>query len=271
MLRIPFLARQLQGDKGIHSPDVYVLSYPKCGRTWLRLMMGKALALHFGLDNINPLQTDEMAKTNARIPLLKFTHDDQPNLKTPAELKTNKTEYRGKKVIFLVRDIRDVVVSYYFELTKRQTVNPHYPPYQGDLSSFLRYTQGSLDTIIRYFNLWAENRTIPADFLLLRYEDITANAEHELRKVFDFLGLSEIKADTIRQAVEFARFDNMRKLEESGELASFRLQPGNKQDPESYKTRRGIVEGFRDYLSEEDIHYLDDKIKAELSAYFGYR
>ena len=25
--------------------DVYILSYPKCGRTWLRLMLGKVLAL----------------------------------------------------------------------------------------------------------------------------------------------------------------------------------------------------------------------------------
>jgi hypothetical protein len=27
--------------------DVYLVSYPKCGRTWLRLMIGRAIAGHF--------------------------------------------------------------------------------------------------------------------------------------------------------------------------------------------------------------------------------
>jgi hypothetical protein len=270
MSRIPFTARWLLGTKGTRLPDVYILSYPKCGRTWLRLMLGKALALHFGLDSINPLQIDEMASTNARIPTIKFTHDDQPNLKNPAELSASKAEYKGKKVIFLVRDVRDVVVSYYFELTRRQTVNPHYPPYQGNISSFLRHDQGSVDTIIRYYNLWAENRYVPAAFLLIRYEDMVENTEQELCKVLNFLDLPEVQAETIHQAVESSRFDNMRKLEESGELDSFRLQPGNKKDPESYKTRRGKVQGFVDYLSEDDIEYLNQKIKTQLSDYYRY-
>lgn len=270
MLRIPFTARWLQGAKGTSLPDVFILSYPKSGRTWLRLMVGKALALHFSLDSISPLQIDEMVSTNTQIPTIKFTHDDQPNLKTPAELSTSKSEYKGKKVIFLVRDVRDVAVSYYFELTRRHTVNPHYPSYEGDLSSFLHHDQGSVDTIIQYYNLWAKNRNIPAAFLLIRYEDMVENANQELRKVLDFLGLPEVQAETIHQAVEFACFDNMRKLEESGELDSFRLQPGDKQDPESYKTRRGKVQGFVDYLSEEDIEYLNQKIKLQLSDYYGY-
>ena len=29
--------------------DVYLISYPKCGRTWLRVMIGKAVMLHFNL------------------------------------------------------------------------------------------------------------------------------------------------------------------------------------------------------------------------------
>jgi hypothetical protein len=270
MLRIPLTTRWLQGANVTRSPDVYILSYPKCGRTWLRLMLGKALALHFSLDNINPLQIDAMASTNARIPTIKFTHDNQPNLKTPAELSASKAEYKGKKVIFLVRDVRDVAVSYYFELTRRQTVNPHYPSYQGDISSFLHHDQGSVNTIIRYYNLWAENRHIPAAFLLIRYEDMAEDAEQELRKVLDFMGLPEIQNETIHQAVEFARFDNMRKLEESDELDSFRMQPGDKKDPESYKTRRGKVQGFIDYLSKEDIESLNQKIKSQLSDYYGY-
>jgi len=35
---------------------IYVLSYPKCGRTWLRLMIGKALDEHYQLGIANPME-----------------------------------------------------------------------------------------------------------------------------------------------------------------------------------------------------------------------
>ena len=32
-----------------HRTDVYLVSFPKCGRTWLRVMIGRAFQLHFDL------------------------------------------------------------------------------------------------------------------------------------------------------------------------------------------------------------------------------
>jgi hypothetical protein len=233
-------------------------------------MLSKALAMHLGISDPTPFLAGDTI-TIPNIPAIKFSHDDQANLKTPEELSTSKSKYKNKKVIFLVRDIRDVIVSYYFELTKRNVVNPHYPQYQGNLSSFLRYKQGSVDTIIRYYNIWAENQHVPADFLLIRYEDIHNQPEKELRRVLDFIGLPSISDKIDGEAVRYASFDIMHKMEESTSVDSFKLQPGDKQDPESYKTRRGKIHGFTDYLSQDDIEYLDKKIHTELIDYFGYR
>ena len=38
------------------------------------------------------------------------------------------------------------------------------------------------------------------------------------------------------------------------------LRAKNPEDPESLKVRRGVVRGYVDYLSEEDIRYIDQVI-----------
>lgn len=68
----------------------------------------------------------------------------------------------------------------------------------------------------------------------------------------------------------YACFDNMRQLEQNNKFNHYKLQPGEKNDPESYKTRLGKVGGFVDYLTEVDIDYINDKIQSQLSKLYGY-
>jgi hypothetical protein len=247
-----------------HLVDVYLLSYPKSGRTWLRLMLGKALALRFDLENVDLLELYHLTSSLAGVPRIKAVHDESPHLKTVDELPTNKTRYQGKQVILLVRDPRDVMVSCYFEEIKRQK------RYQGDISSFIRDKRYGIDGLIHWLNVWSESRSVPSDFLLVRYEDLHADTEGELRRVVEFLGLDGIGDEMIRQAVQFSAFDNMHRMEAEDVLNSARLRPGDAGDPESFKVRRGQVGGYVDYLDTEDIAYLDTKIEAQLADYFGY-
>ncbi len=246
-----------------HEADVYLISFPRCGRTWLRLILGKAFALHFQLEGADLLKLRRLARSCPRIPLIEVTHDDS-EYKSSRELLTSKREYQGKKVILLVRDPRDVVVSNYFGKVKRMT------EYTGHLSSFLRRDRDSIDSIIRFYNIWAENRHIPSGFLLVRYEDMQVNTPKEIRRVVDFLGLGEISDDLIQEAVEFARFDNMRDMEARDAFHSFVLRAADRNDPESYKVRAGKVGGFVDHLSARDIEYLNEKMSTQLALFYGY-
>lgn len=262
-----FISWYMRGSKPSKndSARIFLISYPKCGRTWLRLMIGKALALNFHIEDANPLRLNRLAKTYSEIPRINIVHDDNPHWKTPVQLLKSKEEYRGKKVILLVRDVRDVVVSMYFQVAKRDI------GYRGEISSFLREPTGSLDTILAFYKIWYENLEVPEDVLLVRYEDIHEDAERELRRVLDFIGVSDVSDEAVREAVLFSSFDNMRQMEVNDDLDSGMLRPGNGNDEESFKTRKGKVGGYVEYFNEEDLRYLDEKVTAELPSYFGYR
>ena len=246
------------------SADVVILSYPKCGRTWLRIMMGKSIALHFGLGDINYLANDLVADSDAKNLRVRVSHDDNPHWKEPGKLSRNKRRYRRQKVVFLVRDPRDVVVSMYFERSRREQVDV------GTIGDFLDASVGSLDTIIEYYNIWAANRHQARDFLMIRYEDLKQDAAVELRRLLDFIGLSEVSDKHIAEAVEYSSFENMRKMEVSGEVSSGRLKPGDHSDEESYKTRKGIVGGYVEYLEPDQIERMERRIVERLDPFFDY-
>ncbi len=245
--------------------DVFVLSFPKTGRTWLRLLLGKALSIHHGVAG-DAMAPDKLAAQVPGLARVRFKHDDNPHFKAPHELVSRKTEYRDRKVIFLVRDVRDTLVSAYFQMTRRE---PRYR-FDGPIEKFLRCPRGSVETIIRFYNIWADQRRVPAAFLLVRYEDMHADTARELRRVLDFIGQSQVSDEAVRQAVEFCRFENMRKMEQQGSIESSRMVPGNASDPESFKTRKGKIGGYVEYLDAEDIRWLDDKVRRELDPFFGY-
>ena len=249
--------------------DYVLVAYPKCGRTWLRLMVGKALSTHFRLTEPRLLELDRLTELHPAVPFVTVTHDHRPHLKTPDELPQSKAEYAEKAVILLIRDPRDVIVSYYFDYTRRRRrINPaKFSEYNGDLPSFLRSERGGFRTLIEFYNIWAENQTVPADFMLVRYEDLHRDAEGQLLRVLSFLGLEAIPRSVVRDVVDFASFENMRRMEIDDVFETNRLRAVDPADPESFKTRRGKVGGFVDYLNADDMRYVDTAMEALTSFY----
>lgn len=257
--------------------DVYLISYPKCGRTWLRLMIGWAISEYFHLpqdEEILFLRSNR--RFHSQAPRITVIHEDRPMLKAPEELTTDKSRFRGKKVIFLARDPRDVIVSSYFEMKNRSRLfgeNPYekrQAVFDGELDEFLQRRIGGFDTILAYYNIWAQNRHVPAGFLLVRYEDLKANPAAELRRVLDFLGLEFISDDIVAAAVNYASFENMRKMEAEGRFQSKLLQPADQLNQDTYKTRKGKIKGYMDYLNASQVEALNRKLNDHLAAYFGY-
>jgi hypothetical protein len=260
--------------------DAFLLSFPKCGRTWLRFQIGRAIQQHFKLEVKNLTRVSEMADLHPAIPAINVTHENQPHRKRPEELGTDKRRFRGKKVIFMVRDPRDVLVSYYFHKSRREVERDFWffqgkrrethTPFKGTLSEFLNEDLGGFDTLLRYYNIWAENREVPEAFMVVRYEDMHKDPVGELRRVLDFLGLGEISDDEVKEAVTFSSFENMQAIEREKRIQVGRLRPGDKDDKDSFKVRRGKAGGYKDYLSPEEVAELNARMAATLTDLYGY-
>lgn len=246
--------------------DAALLSFPKCGRTWLRLLIGKALSLHIGAPDAargDLLELEPFTFQRRELPSLLVSHDERPHRKAPAQIGRSKARYRRKNVLLLVRDPRDVIVSLYYERKKRKA------DYDGRLAEFVRERTGGIDSFIAFYNEWAAHRTLPRRFRLVRYEDLHTAPRAELRDALTLLGRPHVSDEHVHAAVEFAAFDNMRQMERRDEMQSDRLSPGEKDDPSSYKTRRGEVGGYADELRPAEVAFLNEKMK-KLDPFFGY-
>jgi hypothetical protein len=244
--------------------DVYLLSYPKTGRTWLRVLMARLLAEHLGRPELAELGPDASAPRVPGVPRIVAKHDGNPDKKTADEIDADRSEYSGCRVILLVRDLRDTAVSNYFQATRREHC------YEGDIAGYLRWPRGSFDSMLRYYNVWAAQRQVPRGLLLVRYEDLRADTAGELRRVAAFLGLQGVTEQSIEAAIEFGRFEAMQRREAVSPADGTPLAAGRADDAESFKVRRGKVGGYVDYLARSDIEWLDARIAAELDPYYGY-
>jgi hypothetical protein len=244
--------------------DALLISYPKCGRTWLTMLLSRAMASHAGIQEVDYLANDLLGGEVAGVPHIRISHDDNPHWKTVRGLKKSKARYGDKKIILLVRDPRDVVVSMYFERTKREQA------YTGTMSQFLHEGRGSLDTILAYYNVWAKERDRVGGFCLVRYEDLKLDPAGQARRILRFAGLDPIVEAHITEAARFASFENMREMEKGDALKTGRLRARDPKDSESFKTRKGKVGGYVDYLKPEEIEWMERKIRETLDPFFGY-
>lgn len=247
-------------------PEVLVLSVGKSGRTWFRVLLNKYLSLVFDV----PFSVDDLSLANRRIPVIRYDHEAWSHIHERSRIRRWLGEnivptwiLRRKKIIVVVRDPRDTVVSGYFQATKRSRRKKDL-----QMDEWIRMPTRGVGAIVAVMNEWRSRLRDHSGCLWVRYEDMKADAVAELRRVAEHLGVP-VDESKLREAVEFARFENMRKMEESGRFESRILQPRDATDPDTYKVRRGKVGGYRDYLDEDAVAYVDARLR-DLDPFFGY-
>ncbi len=236
--------------------EVYILSYPKTGRTWLRVLIGRYLSLKYNLPEDLMLQTEEIT-TASGLPKVSFTHEGwgMRDEKTYTELTRDKSQYGTKKVILIGRDVKDTLVSAYFQATKRINV------FEGTLSEFIVSEKFGVLKVLGFYDVWLKNRHIPQSFLFISYEELHQDPHNTLLKVLNFIGETDTNQNLLEQSVEYSSFNNLKKMETENKFKSNIMRPKNSDDPESYKVRKGKVGGYTEYLSEEDQVFIDKTIE----------
>ncbi len=143
-----------------------------------------------------------------------------------------------KRVIYVVRDPRDVVVSLFHFQRKRRMIEDDYP-----LHRFVtRFIAGEtvqpprIGSWEQNVTIWLAMRQNDPDFLLLRYEDMLSETEPALTKIASFLGI-EATPERIARAVQRSSAREMQSLEKV-QGSAWHQTKGTRQDIQFVRSAR---------------------------------
>ena len=246
--------------------NLYVVSFPKCGRTWLRVMMAKYLSLHYEV----PLEGNDIIWINnlsryPKVPNIHFTHDIS-NSRNPYINDISLDKYKNTPLVHLYRDPRDVLVSLYYHRQKR---HPEEFEQFSNLKEFIRKSSAKND-IVDFFNRWASHTDHNENLLQVNYEQLHLETQYILKSIFGLLEIDVISDAFINSSIEFGKFSNMRKIEKNQEIDDITLRPTKPDDYSTYKTRKGIKGGYVDELDEEDIWYVNNFFEESLNEMYSF-
>jgi hypothetical protein len=203
--------RQMAGrNLTVFDDDVFLVSYPRSGNTWTRFLIG------------NLVSPDPITFRNieSHIPEIYFSPDRVlRRLPRPRILKSHECfQPRYKRVIYILRDPRDVAVSNYHHNLKAGNIPDDYP-----LDEWVdRFLKAEFD---KPFGSWADHvaswiylREHDPGFVLLRYEEMKKDARAGLMRIARFLEQCSFRQvgfqpERLARAIELSSADRMRELE----------------------------------------------------------
>lgn len=207
----------------VYPDDTFLVSYPRSGNTWLRFLL------------CNLLYADQPAtflRIDSKIPSI-YEYPDHVLCRLPRPRILKSHEYFDplyKKVIYIVRDPRDVAVSSYHFNMKWRSIPEGYP-----IEEFVpRFISGRFDLWQRgaawgdHVKSWLGTRQGQSEFLLVRYADLKRDTMAELGKVGSYLNL-DVTPERLAQAIELSSPERMRELEHK-ESAQFVETKKTRQD-----------------------------------------
>ena len=192
----------LPGER--HDDDLFVVEFPKSGVTWLTFLLANVNAQIAGdrravtFFNLNDFVPDVQSVSHvsvprAAVPGYRFFKSHAPYM----------AEYR--KVFYLVRDPRHVMVSYWTFLTSLGW-------FRGNLEQLVADRTHGIRAWVDHVTGWLDGVHPSASFALVRYEDLLSNPHGELGRLYRLLGMP-VTDEVIATAVERSSIERMRDLE----------------------------------------------------------
>ena len=178
--------------------DGFLVSGHNCGTHWLRFMLSAAIASHLSLPV--PERSSGPASDayigHARHPR-RFPH--APRIGSSHHVPSRLVAALGAlglirlpPVVLLVRNIPDALTSYFFKWRDAKALGDF-----GDYVARAPRRQGvDVWWYIRFFNRWgALRRTFPDRVMVVRYEDVQAEPEAVIRRIWAHWGVTLTDAD----------------------------------------------------------------------------
>jgi hypothetical protein len=213
----------------VDSGDIFVVGYPKSGNTWMQYLLA---GLGFGIDA--RLAPDSLVQE--LIPDMHSKRFYRRHL-TPTFFKTHQLPQRQfRKVIYLVRDGRDVMVSYFHHLNAL-----------GHPIDYLKLVETGEGLYPcrwhEHVESWLAN-PYGAEIITVKYESLYRDAVGELEKICTFTGF-ERERDMLQSIAQKTTFEVMRGREK-------KLGWENSLWPRDRAfIRRGKIGSFTDEMPEQ--------------------
>jgi hypothetical protein len=198
---------RIERDITIFPDDIFLTSYPRSGNTWTRFLVGNLVHTEEAVTFLN---------VERLVPDM-YKHGDyyMRHLPRPRILKSHEVfDPRYKKIIYIVRDPRDVAISNYHWEMKQRAVKDGVP-----IEEFLPDWIGGkvwdrLGNWGDHVTSWLSTRGDRPGFVMLRYEDLIEDPARELVKVANLLGI-EPSPERLARAADLSSADRMRQLEQT--------------------------------------------------------
>jgi Sulfotransferase domain len=253
LLRPPLV---LLRHRGVSPHDVFLASYPRSGSTWLRFILAHALGHKPDYENIRRMipPVGRQSQALARLP-------DGGRLIKTHEPRDFPHGQRCRRAVYLLRDGRDVAVSYYFFMQRNSDFSGSFPDF---LSMFLKGRVDGYRPWHLHVRSWLESPLAASgDVLAIRYEDMLRTPDESLARVVEFLG---VPADPARlhDAIEAHRFERMR--QRSSESPTVKATAVRDDIP---IVRKGKAGDWRDHFGTDECALFSKYAGAVLERY-GY-
>lgn len=228
--------------------DIYLVGYFRSGSTWSRFLFGNYI-----------WQDREVtfANLNDLVPSI-YVHPDRILRKLPRIIKSH--EYfdpRYPRTIYIVRDPRDVAVSFYYYNLKVRVLPDGYPM-DDFVKSFIAAKVVDYADLVgpwdEHAMSWVRMRQGKKNFCLVRYEDLLADPVKELTKVSPMLKIDPTP-ERIQRAITLSSADHMRSLEKSQWKKWVTTKDTRSDIPFVREAKSG---GWRNRLSEASVRNIEE-------------
>lgn len=263
-----------------HPEDVFVVTYPKCGTTWLQYILWAIFN-----DGVPPVNSQDFF---SKMPFLEAC-GHIGRTPRPIAIKTHlpfqKQPYsKQAKYLYLSRNPYDCCVSYFYGIK----VAPAYAFEEGTFEEFLdMFLEGKVEFGDYFENLlsWYEHRH-DANVLFMTYEDLKKDTEGAVLKIADFLGKDHGERlrndpDIVARILHACSSESMKKTlsdclfmppaEQSSESSPVKNRTSKEASEVSFRllakipfmrnpVRKGVIGDWRNYFTEDQVRSMKNWI-----------
>jgi len=277
-VRAPLLGRLARG-KALRADALFV-RHAKAGSTWLRVLLFRLYQRRYDLPPRRVAKSDEMHRFDPRLPRFHWTNAHYSYESYVRRLFEEPVHpaLREKRLVLLARHPCDLVPSWYHQLTRRSSAYRRelflhslaHPVRIDEVTpwEFAMHPELGLPNLIDYHDFWYRTLAPLPNARIVRYEDLRADPAGELARLAEFLG-ERFDAVEIDDAVEFASFENLGRLEREGFFENRGLSP-RRGGPDAAKVRRGAVGGYREVFTPEQVEAMEALVRERLVPELGY-